>query len=35
MRVGVDDLEALRDITPEGGARQLRLQPYGSDDPIG
>jgi NAD(P)-dependent dehydrogenase (short-subunit alcohol dehydrogenase family) len=34
VRVGVDDLDALRGVTPEGSARQLRLQPYGDHDPI-
>jgi NAD(P)-dependent dehydrogenase (short-subunit alcohol dehydrogenase family) len=34
MRVGVDDLDALRGITPEDAARQLRLQPYGDTDPL-
>jgi len=34
LRVGVDDLAFVRDLTPEGAARQLRLQPYGADDPL-
>jgi NAD(P)-dependent dehydrogenase (short-subunit alcohol dehydrogenase family) len=34
IRAGKDDLEALRQTTPEGAARQLRLQPYGNDDPL-
>jgi NAD(P)-dependent dehydrogenase (short-subunit alcohol dehydrogenase family) len=33
MRVGQDDLETMRSITPEGAARQLRLRPYGDGDP--
>jgi NAD(P)-dependent dehydrogenase (short-subunit alcohol dehydrogenase family) len=34
LRAGADDLEVLRRITPEDAARQLRLRPYGDDDPI-
>jgi NAD(P)-dependent dehydrogenase (short-subunit alcohol dehydrogenase family) len=34
LRVGVDDPVALRGITPEGSARQLRLDPYGDGDPL-
>jgi NAD(P)-dependent dehydrogenase (short-subunit alcohol dehydrogenase family) len=34
FRAGVDDLDLLRATTPEGAARQLRLQPYGSGDPV-
>jgi NAD(P)-dependent dehydrogenase (short-subunit alcohol dehydrogenase family) len=34
IRAGKDDLEALRNTTPEGAARQLRLQPSGDDDPL-
>jgi NAD(P)-dependent dehydrogenase (short-subunit alcohol dehydrogenase family) len=34
MRVGVDDLDTLRGLNPEGPARQLRLRPYGDDDPL-
>jgi NAD(P)-dependent dehydrogenase (short-subunit alcohol dehydrogenase family) len=35
FRAGADDLETLRTTTPDGAARQLRLLPYGADDPIG
>jgi NAD(P)-dependent dehydrogenase (short-subunit alcohol dehydrogenase family) len=34
LRAGVDDLETLRARTPEDAARQLRLRPYGDDDPL-
>ena len=34
LHAGLDDVDALRRITPEGVARQLRLRPYGDDDPI-
>jgi NAD(P)-dependent dehydrogenase (short-subunit alcohol dehydrogenase family) len=34
MRAGADDLDTLRTTTPEDAARQLRLRPYGADDPI-
>jgi NAD(P)-dependent dehydrogenase (short-subunit alcohol dehydrogenase family) len=34
VRAGADDLDTLRGITPEDAARQLRLRPYGADDPI-
>jgi NAD(P)-dependent dehydrogenase (short-subunit alcohol dehydrogenase family) len=34
LRVGVDELAVVRDLTPEGAARQLRLQPYEADDPL-
>jgi NAD(P)-dependent dehydrogenase (short-subunit alcohol dehydrogenase family) len=34
MRVGVDDLDTLRALTPDGAVRRLRLQPYGDDDPL-
>jgi NAD(P)-dependent dehydrogenase (short-subunit alcohol dehydrogenase family) len=34
FRAGADDLDTLRTTTPEGAGRQLRLQPYGPDDPI-
>ncbi|MGY1745947.1 SDR family NAD(P)-dependent oxidoreductase [Blastococcus sp. SYSU D00695] len=34
LRVGGDDLDALRGRTPEGDARRLRLRPYGDDDPL-
>lgn len=33
LRVGQDDLGAVRAITPDGDARRLRLRPYGDDDP--
>ena len=33
LHAGQDDLDTLRRITPEGAARQLRLRPYGDDDP--
>jgi 3-oxoacyl-[acyl-carrier protein] reductase len=35
MRVGADDPATLAGITPEDAARQLRLRPYGEDDPLG
>jgi hypothetical protein len=35
MRVGADDPATLAGITPEDAARQLRLRPYGDDDPLG
>jgi NAD(P)-dependent dehydrogenase (short-subunit alcohol dehydrogenase family) len=31
---GRDSLAVVREITPEGAARQLRLRPYGDDDPV-
>jgi hypothetical protein len=34
LRAGADDLDVLRCITPEDAARQLRLRPYGDDDPL-
>ena len=34
LRAGVDDLDTLRALTPEDAARQLRLRPYGDDDPL-
>ena len=34
MRVGADDPDALRGLTPQGAVRRLRLQPYGDDDPL-
>ncbi len=34
VRAGKDDPDTLRSITPEDAARQLRLQPYGDDDPV-
>ena len=35
FRAGADDLDHLRRTTPTGDARQLRLRPYGDDDPVG
>jgi 3-oxoacyl-[acyl-carrier protein] reductase len=35
LRAGKDELDALRRLTPEGAARQLRLQSFGPDDPLG
>ena len=29
-----EDVDTLRDITPDDAARQLRLRPYGDDDPL-
>jgi 3-oxoacyl-[acyl-carrier protein] reductase len=34
LRAGADELETVEMLTPEGAARQLRLQPYGADDPV-
>ena len=34
LRAGADDLDVLRATTPQGAARQLRLRPYGDDDPL-
>jgi NAD(P)-dependent dehydrogenase (short-subunit alcohol dehydrogenase family) len=34
LRAGADDLDVLRSVRPIGTQRQLRLQPYGEDDPI-
>ncbi|MDP9428596.1 MAG: SDR family oxidoreductase [Actinomycetota bacterium] len=34
LRAGVDDPAVLRATTPDGAARQLRLQPYGDGDPL-
>jgi NAD(P)-dependent dehydrogenase (short-subunit alcohol dehydrogenase family) len=34
LRAGADELEAVRRIAPDGAARQLRLLPYGDDDPL-
>jgi NADP-dependent 3-hydroxy acid dehydrogenase YdfG len=34
VRAGADDPATLRDLVPEDAARQLRLRPYGDDDPI-
>lgn len=31
---GKDALAVVRDIVPDGAARQLRLRPYGDDDPV-
>ncbi|MCV2491908.1 SDR family oxidoreductase [Geodermatophilus sp. YIM 151500] len=35
MRVGADEPDVLRGLTPGDGVRQLRLRPYGEDDPLG
>ena len=35
LRAGADDLAVLQATTPDGAARQLRLQPYGDADPLG
>jgi NAD(P)-dependent dehydrogenase (short-subunit alcohol dehydrogenase family) len=34
LHAGQDDVDTLRRITPAGTARQLRLRPYGDDDPL-
>jgi NAD(P)-dependent dehydrogenase (short-subunit alcohol dehydrogenase family) len=34
VRAGKDDLETLRTVAPADAARQLRLRPYGDDDPL-
>lgn len=34
VRAGVDDVETLSTLTPEGAVRQLRLLPYGDADPL-
>jgi NAD(P)-dependent dehydrogenase (short-subunit alcohol dehydrogenase family) len=34
LRVGADDLDIVRDLTPADAVRQLRLFPYGEDDPV-
>ncbi len=34
LRAGVDDLDTLRSLTPDGVARQLRLRSYGETDPL-
>ncbi|MDP9461584.1 MAG: SDR family oxidoreductase [Actinomycetota bacterium] len=34
VRAGKDDLDTLRSLAPEDADRQLRLQPYGDDDPV-
>jgi NAD(P)-dependent dehydrogenase (short-subunit alcohol dehydrogenase family) len=35
FRAGADELATLRATTPTGAGRQLRLRPYGDDDPVG
>jgi 3-oxoacyl-[acyl-carrier protein] reductase len=35
LRVGTDDLDMVRALTPEDAARRLRLRPYGDGDPLG
>lgn len=35
LHAGNDDLDTLRRIAPDDTARQLRLRPYGEDDPTG
>ncbi|WP_241175996.1 SDR family NAD(P)-dependent oxidoreductase [Modestobacter sp. KNN46-3] len=35
FRAGADDLDVLRATTPADAARQLRLRPYGAEDPVG
>jgi NAD(P)-dependent dehydrogenase (short-subunit alcohol dehydrogenase family) len=34
LRAGADDLESVRGVRPHDAGRQLRLQPYGDDDPL-
>jgi NAD(P)-dependent dehydrogenase (short-subunit alcohol dehydrogenase family) len=34
LRAGKDDVAALRTTTPTDAGRQLRLRPYGDDDPL-
>ena len=34
LHAGRDDLVALRALAPQDAARQLRLRPYGGDDPL-
>jgi NAD(P)-dependent dehydrogenase (short-subunit alcohol dehydrogenase family) len=34
LRAGKDDLDTLRSMTPTDDVRQLRLKPYGNDDPL-
>ena len=34
LRAGKDDLDVVRGLTPADAARQLRLLPYGDDDPL-
>jgi NAD(P)-dependent dehydrogenase (short-subunit alcohol dehydrogenase family) len=35
LRAGADELDAVRRVTPDDAARQLRVRPYGDDDPLG
>ena len=35
LRAGVDDPDQMRGLTIDAAARQLRLRPYGPDDPLG
>ena len=34
LRAGKDEIDVVRGLTPTDAARQLRLQPYGDDDPL-
>lgn len=34
LRAGIDSVGAARAVVPEGAARQLRLRPYSSEDPL-
>jgi NAD(P)-dependent dehydrogenase (short-subunit alcohol dehydrogenase family) len=34
VRAGRDDLDTLRSVMPQDAVRQLRLKPYGDDDPL-
>jgi NAD(P)-dependent dehydrogenase (short-subunit alcohol dehydrogenase family) len=34
IRAGKDDVATLRNLTPDGDVRRLRLRPYGADDPV-
>jgi NAD(P)-dependent dehydrogenase (short-subunit alcohol dehydrogenase family) len=34
LRAGADDVATLRSVSPADAARQLRLRPYGDDDPL-
>lgn len=34
LRAGVDRVEAVQNLFPEGASRQLRLRAYGADDPV-
>ena len=34
LRAGKDGIDVAGVLTPAGAARQLRLQPYGDDDPL-